>query len=552
VLQKFIKGEISAKEINKLSPEERKRIKEGAIRYVKDVDSAKKEDSPDSFAAFFELMEGVPLQKFALNAVREAYRAHKEGKGSLHEWFRECGKTTVFTKNFLLYRIAKEPHKTNMLIRINDEKANETAKAIADVIEYNPIWEEHFGHIRPDLKRGWSANGYFVKDTSMTEKEWKLLRNRSPDYPTIVGYGWKSGSIVGSRINGVLIIDDIHDSENTESERELARIKRVYFENIAKCVMRGAWELWNFTPWQHNDIYSDVRPNQRRFILNKVPVMRPAKEGEPGAQYWEVDKDIPYSGKWWYLAWPDNFDFERIAQIYLTRPETAGEYVMFAFERQYLLDLKAMEGFTLKAEWLHQFPADEINTSWPVFFGIDYASNPDRLKHRERDYFAMAIMRAIPGGGLVLVDGVRRHLTKPEALDLVMSFWVQYPTLQRISVETIGTGEEFYNDLIMLQDLQERTPPLYSVKHGRKSKGERFVDWLAPRFQKTRIWITDSPSPFIREFRNEWLGWDKAPHDDCLDATYIAAWGAQHYMPSKAERTFRRKRKRSPYASLAG
>ena len=517
-----------------------------AIKQLKrDYQVLGRDDSPESFAVFFKHMEGVPLEDFALEAVREAYLAHEQDMGSLHEWFRESGKTTVFTKNFLLYRIAKEPHKTNMLIRINDDKANETALAIANIIENNPKWQELYPNIIPDKEMGWGARGYYVRDTSVSGQKWAKIRKET--YPTFVGYGWKSGSIIGSRISGCCIVDDIHDAENTMSDRELARIKRFYVENLSNCIMDGAWELWNFTLWSFNDIYSDLRSNKRRYIHNWVPVIKPAEEN--AGELWEKDEDIPYSGKRWHLTTPERWPFRRVAQKYLTRTE-GDEYIANAFERQYLLDLRATMGINLKGEWLHQYPADDINTSWPVFFGIDYASTPDKLKHRERDYFALAIARAIPGGGIVIVDGYRRHITRPEALDLVIGLWSQFPTLQRIGVETIGTGEEFYTDLMMLTDVMGRPPPLMSIKHGRKNKGDRFEGWLAPRFKNSQIWIADPLTSFLREFRNEWMLWPNAQHDDCLDAVYMVAQAAQYMMPSKAEKAFRKRRKPSPWAEL--
>ena len=149
-------------------------------------------------------------------------------------------------------------------------------------------------------------------------------------------------------------------------------------------------------------------------------------------------------------------------------------------------------------------------------------------------------MRGIPGGGLVLVDGYRGHLSQGEALQKVQSLAAMYPTLQLIGVENIGKGEEFYNDLVLLDDVYGKPLPLIPVKHGRRSKGDRFEDWLAPRFQMSRIWVSDTPTPFVNEFRNEWLTWPNAAHDDCIDGVYMAAVAGEGAMPTTtAERSGR-------------
>jgi hypothetical protein len=74
-----------------------------------------------------------------------------------------------------------------------------------------------------------------------------------------VGYGWASGSIIGSRFNGVVVIDDIHDAENTASERMLKRVKDWFTNTLEFCVMKGAWQIWNFTPWLTNDLYAYIK-----------------------------------------------------------------------------------------------------------------------------------------------------------------------------------------------------------------------------------------------------------------------------------------------------
>ena len=510
--------------------------KEGLIRYGL-ILQASVNDSPEGFKAFFELLHGPPLHSEGELWIKKAYEAHESGKGLAQKCHRESGKTTVFSKFFTAFRIGKEPHKTNGIIRNNDDKANLTAAAIAHIIEHDPNWRAVFPHVVPDKERGWGAKGYYVKRTDIDEDEWKELCTQSPPDPTFVGYGRTSGSIIGSRFSGVCIVDDIIDTEDIASERTLAKVRDFYTNTLQYCLMTGSWEVWNYTPWLSNDIYAYIE-STGEYLRNETPVMRPAEPNAEGAQYWEEDPHIPYSGRWWYLYWPEVWDFKRIAKKY----RTTGA---LDFARMMLLDLEATKGINLKKEWLHYYPADEIDPTWPVFFGVDYASTRDKLKDKNRDYFALAIMRAIPGGGLVLVDGDRRRLSKGEAITLVLQRWQQYPTLQLIGVESIGKGEEFYNDLIFANDIAGRPPPLFEIRsHGRRSKGARFEDWLAPRFQMSRIWVSNASSSFINEFVNEWLLWPNAEFDDCLDGVYMAALAGEGFMPAAAERTFNRRRKR--------
>ena len=252
------------------------------------------------------------------------------------------------------------------------------------------------------------------------------------------------------------------------------------------------------------------------------------------------------SGRYWNLGWPEAWPIERIESKYLTTGS-------LEFARMMLLDLKATEGVVLKQEWLHEYPADSVDPSWPVVFGVDYTSTVDKLKNKDNDYFALAILRAIPGGGLVLVDGRRAHVSKGEALAAVFSYWGIYPTLKKVGVESIAEGRAFYNDLLLSQDAGGRMLPLFEIHGHSRSKGIRFEKYLAPRFELARIWITNTPNEFVTEFRNEWLMYDNAEHDDCLDAVYMAVMAAENFMPSKAERTVygkKRKKRTSAWSAL--
>jgi len=187
----------------------------------------------------------------------------------------------------------------------------------------------------------------------------------------------------------------------------------------------------------------------------------------------------------------------------------------------FLLDLTAAEGVNLKREWLHDYPYIEIGDSWPVVMGVDYASTADKLKEKDRDYFALAVGRLIPGGGVVLVDGVRGRVSQGEAEALVRSWAANYPTTALIVIEKLGKGEEFYYQL-----LSNTRMPIFPATAGNKSKGDRFQKQMAPLFQFSRAWISNAAGSFLNRFRKEWVQWPLCDHDDVLDATYYMILGA--------------------------
>lgn len=480
-------------------------------------------DSPDGYLAFYRLVHGRRPPKHVMEWVREVYEAREKGKGTVVEAFRGSTKTTAMTITFTAYRIGKEPHKSNLLIQVGDDIAQDNTAQIADIIANHEAWKLVFPNVEPDRDRGWGAGGYEVKRSDIPYEKWRELNAERKD-PTLVGVGYKSREIIGKHPSGVLVVDDIHDENNTASRRELETVKNILTGTIFPTMTPDTWPIFIGTPWVDGDVLQYVKATQE-FRNVRTPVV------VDGAYTWEKQ-----------------FGEAEVEK----QKRLAGE---LQFARMFLLDLEAAKGINLKAEWLHEYPAQEIKASWPVIFGIDYASTADKIRDGNRDFFAIAFYRVIPGGGMVLFDGYKARVSKGEALSAVLSYWAVYPTLLRIGVESIGKGEEFYQDLILMQDVNGRVPPLVPIKsHSGRSKGQRFEEWLAPRFQHSRLWMSDAVTPFLLEFKRQWILWPKADHDDVLDAAYMGALTGEGYLPArvdKTERQYGKKRAVSPWFALA-
>ncbi|MGH2582278.1 MAG: hypothetical protein ACRDFQ_05220 [Anaerolineales bacterium] len=266
------------------------------------------------------------------------------------------------------------------------------------------------------------------------------------------------------------------------------------------------------TPWRDDDALARLAAT-RRFRSVSTPIWR---RGKP--------------------TWGARFPKRRIEEL----RELVGEA---EFARMYLLDPKAAQGVHLKAEWLNEFPLENVQPHWPVVMGVDYASTGDVLKSSRRDYFAVAVGRAIPGGGgIVLVDGLRARLSQGEAEEQLVELAGRYPTLAAIGVEAVGKGEEYFH-LMQRSYLQL---PLEKMQPGGMKKGQRIEGGMGLMFQRRHAWIANVQTPFLRAFRDEWLAWPRGSHDDTLDA---AAWMlavAEKYLMFQP----RKPKKANPFVSL--
>jgi len=506
-------------DISKASTEELK----ATLDYAKQMLLAMKAAesfSVEGFHAYFEGGHGTKLHPEAVLWVENIFSAHEEGKGLAQEAFRGSAKTTVFTKYFVSYYIGHHPEKCNLIVRINDNKANESTEAVAFIIEHTEFWKMCFPHVEPDKQKGWGAEGYEVMRTDILYKKWARKKAGLPPDPSFVGRGWKSGSIIGSRVNGCLVVDDIHNEDNTSSELQLGQVKTFITDTLFPVLMDDAWEIWNYTPWRENDAYQYILSTEQ-YKHNKSPVIVEDENGE----LWPEVPGIPLSGKKYRFTWPRDgvhgWDYEKLTKTYRQQGH-------LGFARMYMLDLSAAEGQTLKKEWLNKYNAEFIKNDWPVYMGIDFASSAEQTlaKSKDLDYFTLAVMNAIPGENrVVLIDGIREHLQMGAATIRTEAIASQYPYLKMIGVEAVGGGKEFYGNLLRqtVLPVYECSPAKVAVGRG---KGARFENWMSPYFQFRRAYIADYENSFFNHFRNEWLNFPNAKHDDTLDAVFWAMWVA--------------------------
>ena len=468
-------------------------------------------DTWKGFGMFYALIHNLEVPEHALDWIESCYEAKEEDKGIVIEAWRGSTKTATLN-TFVAYRTGLRPQGSSLVIKSGDESAGRSSKDIAAIIEHNPLWKVIFPHVVPDTKKGWGKEGFWVKDTMIageddkTYAEWQYSLV-GPD-PSFVALSYKSKTIIGMHPSNVLLIDDIHTRENVMSDTELRTVK----ETITSTIFftrspHDPWTMFIGTPWKENDALQAVKATGE--YVCKVTACayddgKPAWPGEP--------------------TWPQFWSKEKIQREF--NQDMSGG---FDFARMMLCDITAAEGMVLKEAHLHGYPATDINPTWPVVFGIDPATTFDKLRDRDRDYFAMSIGRLIPGGGIILVDGIRDHLNHGEIVDKVQMLALTYPTFKLAIIETDGAGEQILQ-LLMHQTnlyiLGATTAAKLTKIPSTRRKGERFERQLDPLFRSSRVWISTEENAYLQAFRREWLTYPDGQHDDTLDATYYMVYAA--------------------------
>ena len=164
-----------------------------AFRHAVLVQAARELDDQDGFAAFYEVIHGKPMPTHATKWVKYIYKARDaiaatkakldelkkagveadpkqfedEKQGCVIEAFRGSTKTTTITVTFTAFQIGHHPEKTNLLIQVADDIAQDNTASIAGIIQDNAGWKKVFPNVVPDEAKGWGAGGYNVKRSDM-------------------------------------------------------------------------------------------------------------------------------------------------------------------------------------------------------------------------------------------------------------------------------------------------------------------------------------------------------------------------------------------------
>lgn len=444
-----------------------------------------KNDTPEGFAAFYELIMGLQLPPHAREWADTIYAAHEQDKGVVIEAFRGSTKTTTITIAFAAFRIGHQPHKSYLLIQVGDDIATDNTGQIADIIANNPGWKKVFPHVEPDREQGWGADGYDVKNTNIDYAEWRALcgsaEGKGKD-PTFIGLGYKSRAIIGKHPTGGLFVDDIHDENNTSSDRELRGVIQRMTGTIFPTMVPGAWKVFIGTPWVEGDAL-DYCKGTGEFVCTQTPVIR---NGHP--------------------LWPEKFNQAEIDK----QRKLAGER---EYARMFLLDLSIADVDGLK---FFTYPHDRIDIRWPSAGGCDYASvmQEKNVEQDGRSYFAHYWGFKDPYNRIVIFDGVVEQCTQLQAEAHLWKPQTLFDSWKHTEFEADGKGEEA---LAVFQ----RNPSLRlnPFKVQRIKKTLRHERQVAPWLENGKIMISDADTPALNRLREALRKWPNG-NLDVIDALY--------------------------------
>jgi hypothetical protein len=440
-------------------------------------------------------------------------------KGVLNKAARGLFKSTD-SDGFLLFTIGHFPWLSHLIVQARDDDAQKTGGFIADTIESNAGWKQVFPSVVPDKERGWSQNGYHVKDTSVSYDEWvqRCMGDHKRD-PSFMSVSVQAGAI-GSHPTGILLMDDIHDSKNTLSLAEMDKAQKIVKADIIPTMNRPGRKpmmVVAYTPWKPDDTYALL---ERTGIFTQLvtPAFRELSEDEFDPAN---PKHAHFDGRAVDLTCPEVYPVAVLEQ----QMRLLGKR---EFARQLLCNLEVGKG-----ESLTYYPYIPTGSEWelPVAGGADpTTTEPDRYEEgKKRSYFALAFVAKLPQGGAVVLDGILEQCSHTDALNYLLGAQSRFPHYMFTMVENAGVGAAFFQ--LARRDLRLRVVEsdlkLLETDKGVKSKDDRILQ-MSKWMEDGTIKIAARDTPFLNALRYLFEHfWELRKNDpnkawDAGDATYQA------------------------------
>lgn len=417
----------------------------------------------------------------------------------------ESAKTTWITIITMAWWIGKHPLSTNAIASAGEDSAGYMAKAVADTIEQNLRWRDVFPDVVPDKERGWSSDGYNVRDASVSPEEW--ARRRAGDKnPSLVGGGVGSARFNGLRVTGLFVMDDIHDRNSKTSAKVCAEAVGFVKDTALSRATKNARVAIVQTRWNKKDVINYIKALRRNNGSSIFMVFEHPAINAEGESYW-----------------PEEWPLERLEDKRVEMGE-------IDFRLVFLGDDKALEGTILKSSWLIPFPQIYIKKEFERFIGVDFARRIQDLtggKTKDPDHFALAVM-VNTDPILVVEDGFDGIVTMGDAEEVFFQ-WAALHNPRLSAIEVNSSGAEYMTNLIRRMNTRGIRYPLMPVNTTR-NKGEKLTE-MAGDFQFGLIKVSDAETPFLLTFKNQWAAFGGHTKDDTLDAVYLARKASAHLLP---------------------
>lgn len=413
---------------------------------------------------------------------------------------RESAKSTVVVWAMAWF-IARHPWLTNVIVSVAKDQAEKRMTMLKQIIESNQRFRNVFPWVKVDYRKKNTQTEFTLEATAIFDPEtgkvlpirynqWQSLLSRygSLKDPTLRTGGVGSKTLIGSRISGMLMLDDIVDGTmlNPEIQQE---VYDWIMTTLIPLLQEHAKAIFIGTRWMIGDVAQMIMENpswhsETITALSTDPV---------------TGTLVSY--------WPDYWSVERL----MLKKKEIGDLI---FEVMYMNNPRAMMAAKFRLDSLEQDLPDPLPDLKAVYIGTDFAAS---LKERA-DWTVYAAVGVDSLNRIYILEMERLKGTPDELMDALMRFvevvLARYHKLTWLLFESVAF-QAWAEHLI-----RQRNPnlPLDKVRPI-GDKGHR-LEPLATKFNDKMGYINKRMREYPT-FKHEALNFGAVPHDDTVDAVTI-------------------------------
>ena len=160
---------------------------------------------------------------------------------------------------YTLWSIGRNPRMRGAILSATQGQAEKIVRMVRDYIESSAELRLVFPHLRPSRRDG----------DHWTQTE--IVVDRPPGIrdPTLVAFGMNGGTVLGSRLNWV-IVDDMLNAENTRTKEARAKVKLWVDTTLRSRLDPDAMEpkiVFSGTPWDEDDLLMSLKKRGLATLL---------------------------------------------------------------------------------------------------------------------------------------------------------------------------------------------------------------------------------------------------------------------------------------------
>lgn len=381
---------------------------------------------------------------------------------------REHAKSSWFSLIYPLYCILFK--KKNFIVLISDTatQAQEQLGTIVEELETNELITEDFGHIA----------GYTPQEAAQKQK-WTASDIVTTTGVKVVARGWKSklrGIKKGATRPDLIVVDDIENDENVQSEEQRKKLQNVFYKSILNLGSKDTQIIMVGTILHFDSLLNNL-------ILTPPPHWKTRF-------YKAIEDNEPIWPEWWTL--------QRLE-------EKKAEIGSIPFEQEFMNNPLDPSVQIIKPQEYYEHYDPTMHTHYGF---IDLAIS----EKETADYTAIVtIAKEIQTGKLKIIDPVRIRGDITAQLDLVFLQHNKYNYV-KFGVESVAYQKAFHQ--ILMKESQRRGIYIPAIEvEVDKDKVRRAIE-VTPHIENGTVQFNKSHQDFLAEI----VQFPKGAHDDFVDA----------------------------------